>query len=166
MRMLLPFVVLTTLSIACNKDDDNPNAVNSSDKNFLIQTFQAARAEIKAGGLALINSNSSVVQNFSQRVITDYRSMQSDIKAVADKINFALTDTVALTIQSANNVSGYSFDTAYIRSTARNQINLLSIFQNETNTGNNTYVRHYFLNKYVDMIKAYYLEADSIFRTL
>lgn len=65
-----------------------------------------------------------------------------------------------------NERNGYSFDTAYMRSRTLSQMNTLNIFQNELNNGNNTYVRYYFLNKYADKIRAYYLEADSILRVL
>ena len=168
MRKLLPVVMMATFIISCKKNNDNPNAVNATDKKFLIQTYLASKAEMQAGQLALKKGNSSV-QNFGQRIIADYKNVQSDLIAVANKLNFALTDTVSIepqAISSLNELNGYSFDTAYTRSSALNQRNTLDIFQNELNNGNNTYLRYYFVNKYVDKIRAYYLEADSLSRSL
>jgi predicted outer membrane protein len=116
----------------------------------------------------LNKANSSAVQNFAQKIIGGYKDVQSDLIAVANKVNFSLTDTVSIerqAIASLNELNGYSFDTAYMRSSASNQ-NMLDIFQKELNNGNNTSVRYYFLNKYIDKIKGYYIEADSISRRL
>jgi putative membrane protein len=168
MRKLLPVMMMTTFLISCKKNNDNPNAVNSADKNFIIQTYLASKAEIQAGQLALNKGNSSI-QNFGQKIITGYRSIQSDLITVANKLNFPLTDTVSISRQAIsvlNDLNGYSFDTAYMRSSALSQRNTLNIFQKELNDGNNTYLRYYFLNKYIDKIKAYYIEADSLSRTL
>lgn len=166
MRKLLP-VVIATLLIACKKDNDNPNEVNSTDKNFLVQTYLAAKTEIQVGELALNKSGSGIVQNFGQRIIADYRAAQTDLIAVANKLNLSLTDTATIrinSISSLNELNGYSFDTAYLRSRREDQLNLLGHFQDELNSGNNTYIRYYFLNKYIDKVRAYYEEADSISR--
>ena len=50
MRKLLPVVVIATLFIACKKENDNPNEVNATDKNFLAQTYLAAKTEIQRAG--------------------------------------------------------------------------------------------------------------------
>jgi putative membrane protein len=166
MRKLLP-VVIATLLIACKKNDRNPNEVNSTDKNFLIQTYLAAKAEIEAGQLALNKSGNAVVQNLGQRIIADYKAAQTDLIAVANKLKFSLSDTATIgsrRITYLNELNGYSFDTAYIQSSMRSQSGLLRNFQDELNNGNNTYVRYYFLNKYIDKVRAYYSEADSISR--
>jgi putative membrane protein len=168
MRKLLP-VVIATLLIACKKDNDNPNEVNSTDKNFLIQTYLAAKGEIQAGQLALNKSGNGMVQSFGQRIIADYKAAQTDLIAVANKLNFSLTDTTMIgnrSISYFDELSGYSFDTAYLQSRMQSQLELLRKFQIELNNGNNTYVRYYFLNKYIDKVRAYYQEADSISRAL
>jgi putative membrane protein len=168
MRKLLPVAVIATLMIACKKEK-NPNDVNSTDKSFLIETYSAAKAEIKAGQLAMQKGNSPAVQNFGQRIINSYTSVQADIIDVANKLAIALNDTTTIGAQSLlnlNEINGHSFDTAYMQRSAKSNLNTLGVFQNEMNNGNNTYVRYYFLNKYVDMVKAYYQEADSLSRTL
>jgi putative membrane protein len=170
MRKLLPLMMMmTAFMISCKKNNDNPNAVNSTDKNFIIQTYLASKAEIQSGQLALNKANSSSVQNFGRRIISGYKDVQSDLIAVANKLNFPLTDTVSISrqaISALNDLNGYSFDTAYMRSRALSQRTTLDIFQNELGNGNNTYLRYYFLNKYIDKIRAYYIEADSLSRTL
>lgn len=169
MRKLLPVVMIATFIVACKKNNDNPNAVNATDKSFLTQTYLASKTEIQLGKLALAKTSNPNVQSFGQRIITSYKEMQSELMAVADKINFPISDTAFISGQSATpliELSAPSFDAAYMRNAASNHRNILDQFQNELSNGNNTYVRYYFLNKYIDKIRAYYIEADSISRRL
>lgn len=169
MRKLLPVVLIATLMISCKKENDNPNELNSTDKNFLIQTYLVTKEEIRLGQLAINKTNHPPIQNFGQRIIADYKAAQADLKEVANKLHFALTDTVTLGMQSTsslNELNGYFFDTAYIHSRARSQMNTLGLFQNELNNGNNTYLKYYFLNKYIDKVRSYYQEAESLARSL
>jgi putative membrane protein len=166
---MLPVTVITLLAIACNKNNDNPNAVNSTDKDFIIQTYVAVKSEIQTAWLAMSKTSNQSIQSFGQKIVTGYQFLQTDLIAVANKLNFPLTDTVTITsrsISGLNLLSGYSFDTAYMHNSARSHMYLLTNFQNELNKGNNTYVRYYFLNKYTDQVKSLYLEADSISRGL
>jgi putative membrane protein len=168
MRKLIP-VAIATLLIACTKNHDNPNEVNAADKAFLIQMYQASKEEIKAGQLAINKTSSAAVKEFGQQMITGYAMAQSDLVAVASKLSFSLADTFVIHTQASsalNEVDGYVFDTAYTRSRLRSQSALLTVFQNELNSGNNTYVRYYFLNKYIDKVRAYRQLADSLSRRL
>lgn len=164
MRKLLPVAMIATLMIACKKEK-NPNEVNPTDKNFIIQTYLASKAEIETGQLALSKSDNPVILDFVQKMIADYQSAQLDLIAVSNKLNFAMTDTVLVKSQNSSGLgefSGYSFDTAYMSSRAKTQMNMLHLFQDELNNGNNTYVRYYFFNKYIDKVRDYYHQADSI----
>lgn len=168
MRKLLP-VVIATLLISCSKKNEHPNQINSTDKNFIVQTYFATKAEIEAGRLTTSRANDPVVKDFGHRIVTDYEILQADLLAVAEKINFILEDSFFVQAQSITNLSdlsGRSFDTAYINSRVKSHFSLLESFRDEMNNGNNTYLRYYFLHKHMDKIKDYYLEADSIGRLM
>jgi putative membrane protein len=168
MRKLLP-VVITTLMIACTKNTDNPNEVNATDKSFLIQAYQAGKEEIRTGQLALSQSTNPAIKAFAQNLISGYTDAQSDLLAVASKVGFALTDTFTLRTQTASALTAFngdSFDTAYAGSRMRSQMKVLSIFQNELNNGNNTYIRYYYFNKYIDQVRKYFRQADSLSKAL
>lgn len=167
MKRMLP-VAMMALLLSCNKHDDNPNAVNAVDKQFMIQTYLDNRTEIQSSQMALNLSTNSDVRYFANALFRQSSFAQSDLIAVAKQINFSLTDTASENYQSAsttNGTTGYS-DTGYIRNSARILQSSLRSFQNELNEGNNTYLRHYYLNKYVNGIKDYYLLADSLSRKL
>lgn len=169
MRKLLPVAVIATLLISCQKDETNPNEVNAADKAFLLQTYIAGRAEIDAGSLAVKKTSNPFVRDFGQRIVADYNLAQADLLAVARELGLSLNDTAAIYSESAANLrelSGYSFDTAYVNSRVRTHLVSLNTFQEELNKGNNPYVRYYFFNKYIDKVRAYYQEADSLSRAL
>jgi putative membrane protein len=169
MRKLLPVAVVAILMISCSKEKEEPNEVNPTDKAFIVQTYLAGKAEIRAGQLAIDKGSSITVKNFAHQIVADYQLMQSDLIAVANKLNFALTDTATLSAQNISGLaesSGFAFDTAYLGSRARSHLSILSVFQQELNEGNNPYVRYYFLNKYIDKIRGYFREADSLSRAL
>ncbi len=166
MRKLLP-VTIATLLISCSKDNDNPNAVNSTDKSFIIKTYLATQAEIAAGLLTAAQGSDPLIKDFARRLGDDYKTMQQDLVEVANKVSFALADTFSVSAYSLtglSDLSGYIFDTTYINSRVRSHSSLLKIFQDEMNNGNNTYVRYYFLHKHLDKVKYHYLKADSISR--
>ncbi len=166
MRKLLPVAMIATFMIACKKEE-NPNEVNPTDKNFIIQTYLASKAEIETGKLALGKSDNPVILDIAQKMIADYQSAQLDLIAVSNKLNFSMTDTASVKgpgNSGLGELSGYSFDTAYMSSRAKSQMDMLHLFQNELNDGNNTYVRHYFFNKYIDKVRYYYYQADSLSR--
>jgi len=168
MRKVLP-VVIATLMIACKKNNDNPNEVNSTDKAFLIQIYQASRDEIKAGKLAMDRANDPAVRRLGEDILAGYQSAQSDLIDVANKLSLSLTDTAMVHAQGGaalGEISSYSFDTAYVQSRTRSQLAILHLFQDELNNGNNPYVRYYFLNRHIDKVRTYLHQADSLSRAL
>lgn len=168
MRKVLPLVI-ATLMIACKKNKDNPNEVNSTDQTFLIQIYQAGREEIKAGKLAIERASDPAVRRLGQDILAGYQNAQSDVIDVASKLNLSLADTAMVHGQGVGalgEVSTYSFDTAYVRSRTKTQLAILHLFQDELNNGNNPYVRYYFLNRHIDKVRTYLHRADSLSRAL
>ena len=168
MKRVLPAAIILVLFTSCTKRDNNPNAVNQADKDFILQTYFTNKTLIQSGQSALSQSGNSSIKYFAKAIVLQSQFAQTDLLAVANKINFNLSDT------SANNPpSGFTgsaateySDAAYIKSSANVLQSSLRVFQKELNEGNNTYVRYYYLNKYVSGIKESYLFADSLSRKL
>lgn len=168
MKRMLPAAIILVLLVSCTKREDNPNAVNQTDKDFILKTYLTNKSLIQSGKLALNQSNNSSIKYFSQAIVRQSQFAQTDLIAVATKINFNLSDT------SLNNPpSGFTgsaateySDAAYIKNSADVLQSSLRVFQKELNEGNNTYLRYYYLNKYVSGIKEFYLFADSLSRKL
>ena len=165
MKRMLPAAIILVLLVSCTKRDDNPNAVNQTDKDFMLQTYFTNKILIQSGKLALNQSNNSSIKYFSQSIVRQSEFAQTDLIAVANKINFNLSDTSKNNPLPANATSEYS-DAVYIKNNAAVLQSFLLVFQKELNEGNNTYLRYYYLNKYVGGIKEFYLFADSLSRKL
>lgn len=167
MRKLLHAIIISIFLLACNKGNEDPNSLNEQDKVFLRQVYISNKIEIEAGQLALNTSNNTMVRNFARDVVNYYNRAQMDLKEVFNKVAFQL-DSNLIPAQGLlfSDLSGYTFDTSYMKSRVITHRNLLSVFQNELNEGNHTYVRYYYLNKYLDGIRSYSLQADSIARAL
>ena len=166
MRKLLP-VVITVFLMACNKNEDNPNALNEQDKTFLRQVYASNRYEIEAGQQALNTSTNAGVRSFAADAINLYSAAQNDLRELIAKINFS-PDTTRIPVQAPlfSDMSGHVFDTAYMKSRVTTHQNMLAVYQNQMNEGNHTYVRYYYFNKYFEGIRSNYLRADSIARAL
>lgn len=161
---LVGTLALTILS-SCDKDDNDNNDVNSTDRSFVTQVAIGNKAEIMAGQLAVTKGNSAGVKAYGQLMVTEHGLAQTDLQNVASGIGITLPDTVDAEHQALmvrlNSLSGYSFDTAYINSQVKDHQKTLSIFQMEVSSGNNTTVRNY-ANKYLPHIQMHLQSADSL----
>jgi|SRR5579875_2087770 len=164
MRRVLPAIMVAFVFMSCKKESlENPNTVNAADQKFMLQMAKAANAEIHAGNLAVGKSSNPVVQQFGQAVAAKYSMALTDLQDLAHKLNFSLPqpdneENNFLT----NELQGYSFDTSYMKSRVQSFALIMDDFKAEVNNGNNPYVRYYYVNKYLDASRAYYLQADSI----
>lgn len=166
MKRMLPAVLFFTLLISCNKHNDNPNAINQTDKDFILQTYFLNKTHMQSGQLALAQSGDNTVKYFANAIFHQFAAAQTDLIAVANKINFNLSDTLKsneLPPSTPGNFNEYS-DAAYIKSSVQTLQSSLQLFQKELNGGNNTYLRYYYLNKYITGTKDLYLFADSLAR--
>jgi predicted outer membrane protein len=153
---------------SCYKNDD-PNLLNKTDKEFLLRTYLQSRMEIEAGQLALGRGHHPSVYQFAQKLITHYTATREDVMTVAQEIGYNLSDTASLQLLNTSGlelIAGSSFDTAYLNSCISSHHEILNSFQKEFNEGNNTYVRYYLINRHIDKVKEYLVEADSLSRTL
>jgi putative membrane protein len=165
MRKLLPVVFLFILA-SCYKKDTDPNSLNAVDKQFMNFVFRSNLEEIENGQLALNKSSHPLVRQFAQEAIQHYTNVQNDLRQVVRSVGYTLTDTSIVQIQSLQDHSGYSFDTAYISSRFKNHQYMLEGYRQELNEGNHTYIRHYFLNRHLDGVRHYFYKADSISRQM
>lgn len=165
MKTLLPLIAIAAL-FSCNKHHENPNEVNASDRNFIFQAYLSNRAEIKAGQSGLAKSTNAGVINFSRSLIDQYSAAQQDLVEVAKALKYSWGDTSFISVQNFSEYSGHAFDTAFMKSRVRAHMSSLNNFQSELNSGNNPYLRYYYLNKYIDKVRSFFATADSISRTL
>jgi len=161
---------VTLLFAACKKDEDNKttDVVNTQDSTFLLQASQSNQAEIALGTMALTKATNDSVRNFAQMMISDHTAAQSDLVSVVNNIssNVNLSDSLSADQiamrDSLQQLSGNSFDSAYIAGQVRAHQQTLQAFDAEIGNGSNTRVKAYATDKR-PTIEAHLNLADSIF---
>ncbi|HEU4471834.1 MAG TPA: DUF4142 domain-containing protein [Flavisolibacter sp.] len=164
-RTILSALTVLTLLSACDKDEDDDNELNSTDRTFMTNVAMGNMAEVQAGQLAATKGTNPQVVQFGQHMVTEHTLAQTELRAMADSLGVALPTTVDAEHQALmvrlNGLSGYSFDTAYMNSQVRDHQKTLNIFQMEMNDGNHQRVRFY-ASKYMPHIQMHLQEAQSI----
>ncbi len=150
---------------ACKKDNNNSNAVNTSDKQFVTTAAMGNFAEISAGQLALTKTSDSSVQMFAQKMITDHTKAQDSLKLIAGQLGLHAPDSLdAAHVQMAamlSQMSGRAFDSAYVHGQVTDHQNTVTLFQNESGNGSNSTVKSY-VTTYLPAIQMHLMMADSL----
>ncbi len=149
---------------ACDKDDDGED-VNATDRQFVMSAAMANRAEINAGQLAATRGTNAAVRSYGQMMVTEHTQAQNDLRSLASDEGIAMSDTIDAAHQALMtrlmSLSGYQFDTAYIKSQVMDHQNSILLFQTEISSGDNDRAQNY-ANTYLPKIQQHYRTADSI----
>ena len=160
-------MLLFTAFFACKKDNNtnNNNVVNANDKQFVTTAALGNYAEISAGQLALTKTSDMTVQMFAQKMITDHTKAQDSLKLIAGQLGLYAPDSLdAAHVQMAamlSQMSGRSFDSAYVHGQVTDHQNTVTLFKNESSSGNNSTVKGY-VNTYLPAIQMHLMMADSL----
>ncbi len=166
MRKVLP-VVMIVLLISCSKRNDDPNALNNEDRLFISSLIQSHQIEIRESQLALSRSQHPAVRMFATEAIEQYTAARQDVMDVISRVGYDLKDTASVSLRAddhTRNLSGFDFDTAFMKSRVRTHQVMMELYRNEINNGNHTYVRNYLVNKGLDQVRSNWMRADSIVR--
>lgn len=152
---------------ACNKDDDNndPSSFNTTDQQFITNASYGNHAEISAGQVAASKGMQDSIKIFGQMMVTDHTMSQQSLDSIASAFNITTPTTadsmhIAL-LQQLNQLSGHTFDTAYIHAQVTDHQKTIDLFQDELKNGNNQWLKNY-VNRYLPAIQMHYNMAASL----
>ena len=147
--ILLPAFALMSVTLVSCKDDDDNNVVgvNGTDQNFVTMAGYSNRNEISFANLALSKSTNDSVRMFAQHMLAEHGVALMGLDSLGTKYSIAIPDTIdaahiALKAQ-LQGMSGYMFDTAYIRGQLRDHDATIALFLNETSNGQAQDVKSY-----------------------
>lgn len=158
------------LSIAgfssCDKDDDNNDDLNQTDREFLINAAYSNLAEIDAGTLASTKAMNAEVKNFGSHMISEHSLAMRELDSLATMWNVNTPDTVdaehkALK-QYLSSLSGTSFDTAYMNSQIKDHQKTIALFENEKANGDEDAIQNYYVDKFLPHIREHLTSAQAI----
>lgn len=168
-KWIFAIMMIASLSwVACDDDEDNDDkpSLNDADETFVERAALSNITEIEFGELASTKANDSLVKAFGQEMVAEHNTAQSELKTIAnsyddvdwpDDMDQQHKDLYA----QLNNLSGYSFDSLYMKSQVTDHQTTLAIFETGVSTGTVENVKSY-ANKYLPHIEAHYQKADSI----
>lgn len=163
---LLAVVVFVS---ACKKDDNNdnnnPQSFNTTDQQFIVNASYGNHAEISAGEVASIQGMRDSIKMFGQMMVTDHTTSQQSLDSIAGAFNMSIPTTadsvhIAM-LQQMKQLTGHTFDTAYIHAQVMDHEKTINLFQDELNNGNNQWLKNY-ANRYLPKIQMHYNMATSI----
>ena len=163
--ILSSLLVASVLFTACNKDDQDNNNLNETDRNFMMQSAFGNNAEISAGQLAATKGMNLAVRNYGQMMVNDHTTAKAELATLANETGTALPigldSAHQVLAQQLASLSGYSFDSLYIASQIMDHQTMQNLMQNEINNGNDGRVMNY-AEKYLPKINHHLHMADSI----
>lgn len=164
---ILGWIVVTVVfASACNKNGDL-TAMRQVDRDFILKASEINLAEIELAEVAQTRTANPLVLAFAQLITIDHQPALDELKAIANSRNTAITTSINLEHQDIkqklSEMSGYSFDTAYMQSQIHIHENGIALFESEIANGNDPDVRDY-ATAYLPDIQRHRHKADSISR--
>lgn len=166
-KVLLFSLSASLIFFACKKSKNNNNTptLSTQDRAFISQTSLSNTAEVKLGGLASTSSDTAMIRNFGQQMVTDHGAAQNDLKTLGTKLSVSVTDSAdamhTALMDTLKHRSGREFDSVYIMNQIKDHNAAISSFQNEISQSKQSDVLNY-ANKYLPKLQMHLKMADSI----
>ena len=136
-----------------------------ADKAFMIKATQGNLGEVDAAKLALQQSTSDSVKAFAQMMIDDHTSAQTELAAIAKNENVPLPDSTddahRMFKQRLMQVSGKTFDSAYMQAQVQDHVKTIAMFQAEAKNGLDAQTKAY-ANKLLPKLQMHLQHAQSV----
>jgi putative membrane protein len=162
-------VAMTVFFISCKKNEGNVSSVTGKDLQFVRSALIANQAEIELGQVASNRAAAHGVKAFGDMMANEHTETHADLQQINANEQLSLSSTIDAKHQQIktklNSVSGYTFDTLYIRGQVRDHQTTAALYQSEIDSGKNTIVRNHAL-KFLPHIKMHLAKADSLLNTL
>ena len=110
-----------------------------SDSQFLIEAAQGGMAEVQLGQLAQQRAASSAVKQFGLRMVQDHTQANNQLLQLSTQKGVTLPPELdarhAAVREQLSQLSGSSFDQAYMNAMIQDHIDTISLFQREAEQG-------------------------------
>lgn len=156
---------------ACdNNDDDVPTPpLSEQDEAFMVGASYGNYNEVELAALADSISTNDSIDVFADMMLTEHQASQADLIALANNwnVNIPLSpDSAHLAIKAQLLLlTGYSFDTAYIRGQIKDHEHAVALFQFAADSSKVGSVRAY-ASKYLPKIRMHLEHAQRISASL
>ena len=169
-NMLMTGCVFICLALAsCDKNDNDDDELNDTDRNFMTMTSISNTAEVDAATLALTKASTPQVMAFAQHMVSEHGMAQTDLKNLGASVGYSIKDTIDPTHVAIkahlSALNGREFDSAYMHVQVSDHQLTLNNFNTERLDGRHRDVRNY-ADNYAPHIQSHLQRADSIANAL
>lgn len=152
--------------VACDDDDnDGKDNLHQVDRDFMTQAAYSNRAEIEMGNLAETKGTFNYIEIFGAAMADEHQSALNDLEEIADDLDYTLPvglDAEAAAIMEDLNVlTGFAFDSAYIKTQALAHAEAEALFEAQVENGKNKQLKN-FAENMLPKIRMHKEIADSI----
>ncbi|MDP3511026.1 MAG: DUF4142 domain-containing protein [Candidatus Melainabacteria bacterium] len=113
--------------------------LSADDRKFIISTAQAGMTEVKLGEIAKQKAKSDATRGFAETMITDHRTINAKLKAIADKKGVAVPITFdaehRIVIDKFVSLHPTGFDRVYANQIVAHQRKILASFEIQSGKG-------------------------------
>jgi putative membrane protein len=114
-------------------------AVSFSDRTFMAKASQGGMAEVELGQLAASKATNQKVKDFGQRMVDDHSKANDQLKSIASNKGVSLPSDISskerALIERLSQMSGDTFDKAYMRAMVDDHKTDIAEFEKEANGG-------------------------------
>lgn len=159
----------STLQNRQNTTEQNQNRLSSSDRLFMQRAAQGNMAEIRLSQLALQRASSDDVKQYAQQMIDQHTQANNQLMQLASQKNVTLPKQLDAQHQQIERqlqgLSGTSFDRAYMRAMVNDHAQTVTLFQRQTQQGQDRDVVA-FASNLLPAIQQHYAMANSMVRDM
>lgn len=158
------------LSGSCNNDDDVVlPPLTEQDREFMVQASYGNYNEVELAAVADSISTNDSVNVFAEMMLTDHQEVQNDLVALAGNWSVDIPQTPdSLHLAKKQELlllTGFSFDTAYMRSQVMGHEQAVAMYQFAADSSNVGSVRT-FASKHLPAIRLHLEHAQRIYASL
>lgn len=151
--------------VACDDDNNADKNLHQVDRDFMTQAAYANRAEIEMGNLAETKGTFNAIEIFGATMADEHQNALNDLEEIADDLDYTLPtglDAEAAAIRDDLNVlTGFAFDSAYIKTQAVAHAEAEALFEAQVQNGKNKQLKN-FAENMLHKIRMHKEIADSI----
>ena len=115
------------------------STLSADDKNFIINTAQAGMTEVKLGLIAKQKAKSDATRGFAETMITDHRTINAKLKAIAEKKGVEVPTTFdaehQVVVDKFVGLHPTGFDRVYANQIVAHQRKILASFEIQSGKG-------------------------------
>jgi putative membrane protein len=131
---------VNTASAPTNADSPIPSAPSPADQSFIEDTLKNNQTQVEMSQLAQQKASSGDVKEFSQRMVQIHTQLNQQLAPLAKRLDISQNQKPSKKekkeIDQLEQLSGPSFDTAYVQAMAKEQEHSLKEFKGEESAQN------------------------------